>query len=126
SAMPSSRIMSDFVLPPLETASIDWHGDTPVAGDYGDSYFMPGHGIEESGAVFIRASELEQRFRALPADGVFVIGETGFGTGLNALLAADCFERHAPAQARLHYYSAELHPLARRDLDRALSHWPAL
>ncbi len=118
--------MADFVLPPLETAIIDWHGDTPFANHYGDSYFMPGQGIDESQSVFIEASDLPRRFSALPDNGLFVIGETGFGTGLNALLAADCFERHAPPQGRLHYFSAELHPLTRRDLAHALSHWPAL
>lgn len=120
------NIMADFVLPPLKTATIDWQGDTPFADDYGDSYFMPGRGVEESHAVFIEASDLARRFSMLPGDGLFSIGETGFGTGLNALLAADCFERHAPAQARLHYFSTELHPLTRRDLAHALSHWPAL
>lgn len=118
--------MTDFVLPPLQTAKIDWRGNTPFAGAYGDSYFMPGRGVEESRAVFIEPSELPRRFAELPDDGVFVIGETGFGTGLNALLAADCFERHAPASARLHYCSAELHPLTVEDLARAVSHWPEL
>lgn len=124
-ALPQN-IMADFILPPLETATVDWHGDTPFAGDYGDSYFMPGRGVDESKTVFIDASDLPRRFSALPDDGLFVIGETGFGTGLNALLAADCFERYAPARARLHYFSAELHPLTRHDLAYALSRWPAL
>lgn len=118
--------MMDFILPPLQPAKIDWQGDTPFAGDYDDSYFMPGRGPAESTAVFIEASELPGRFAALPDDGLFVIGETGFGTGLNALLAAECFERHAPPSAHLHYYSAELHPLTRDDLARAASHWPGL
>lgn len=118
--------MSDFTLPPLEPARIDWQNDTPYAAPYGDSYFMPGCGVAESRAVFIEASGLPRRFADLPGDGVFVVGETGFGTGLNALLAADCFERHAPATAHLHFYSAELHPLSGEDLARALWHWPEL
>jgi len=118
--------MSDFTLPPLKPAAIDWQGTTPYAADYGDSYFMPGHGVAESKAVFIEASDLPRRFAALPDDGLFVIGETGFGTGLNALLTAESFKQHAPATARLHYYSAELHPLSQEDLAVALSHWPEL
>lgn len=118
--------MTDFILPPLATARIDWQGDTPFAHDYGDSYFMPGRGVAESLAVFVEASKLQQRFATLPGDGLFVIGETGFGTGLNALLTANCFERHAPPSARLHYYSADLHPLSQADLCRAVSHWPEL
>ncbi|RFF27190.1 MULTISPECIES: FAD-dependent 5-carboxymethylaminomethyl-2-thiouridine(34) oxidoreductase MnmC [unclassified Wenzhouxiangella] len=118
--------MSDFTLSAIEPAQIDWQGDTPHASPYGDSYFMPGHGMAESRAVFIEASDLARRFVALPGDGVFVVGETGFGTGLNALLTAECFARHAPATAHLHFYSAELHPLPREDLARGLSHWPEL
>ncbi len=118
--------MPDFILPALETAKIDWRDDTPFAPEYGDSYFMPGRGMAESAAVFVEASDLPRRFAQLPEDGLFVIGETGFGTGLNALLAADCFDRHAPASARLHIYSAECHPLTREDLARAASHWPQL
>ena len=118
--------MRDFTLPSLRTARIDWQEDTPFAADYGDSYYMPGHGVAESRAVFIEASNLPRRFSELPDDGLFVLGETGFGTGLNALLAAECFDRHAPASARLHIYSAELHPLSREDLARAIANWPEL
>jgi len=116
----------DFTLLPIQPAVVEWQGDTPFAPDYGDRYYMPGRGPAESRAVFIEASELPRRFAALPDDGLFVIGETGFGTGLNALLAADCFERHAPASAHLHIHSAEMHPLSGKDLARALSHWPDL
>ncbi len=118
--------MRDFTLPPLREARIDWQGDTPFAEDFGDSYFMPGHGAAESRAVFVDASMLPQRFAELPDDGLFVVGETGFGTGLNALLAADCFTRFAPPSARMHFVSAELHPLSRGDLAFAHSQWPEL
>jgi len=118
--------MADFILPALKPAKVDWQGDTPFARDYDDSYFMPGRGVEESRTVFIEASDLPRRFAALPDDGLFVLGETGFGTGLNVLLVAEYFERHAPPTARLHVYSAELHPLTRSDLARALAHWPEL
>lgn len=118
--------MSDFTLPPLEPAEIEWRDDTPYAATYGDSYFMPGRGLAESQAVFIDASGLSCRFAALPRDAVFVVGETGFGTGLNALLTTECFEKRAPVSACLHFYSAELHPLSSADLARALSHWPEL
>jgi len=113
-------------LPPVQTARVDWQGTTPWAVDYADSYFMPEQGPAESQAVFIEASDLPRRFAALPPGGLFVIGETGFGTGLNALLAADCFAHRAPPLTHLHYYSAELHPLSKADLARAVSHWPEL
>lgn len=55
-----------------------------------------------------------------------MIGETGFGTGLNMLCAWVCFEQHAPANARLHLLSTEKFPLAREALEQALSAWPSL
>lgn len=118
--------MQSFTSDPIRPARIDWQADTPFALDYGDSYFMPGRGPEESRAVFIDASGLPERFSALPGDGLFVIGEIGFGTGLNLLLAAESFLSHAPPGARLHLYSAELHPLLRDDLARAVGQWHAL
>ena len=107
-------------------ASIDFRDSTPVSTEFADSYFMPGQGLAESQSVFIEASHLAERFGALNDDELFVIGETGFGTGLNCLLAARCFNQHAPACARLHLVSAELHPLTPADLVRALGAWPEL
>ena len=103
---------------PIRPAKVDWQGQTPTSVSHGDSYFMPGHGLAESQAVFIDASRLAARFAALPAWSRFVIGETGFGTGLNLLLAARCFLDHAPADAYLDLFTAELHPLRLDDLAR--------
>lgn len=118
--------MSDFIPSALSPASVIWQGNTAHAPDYGDSYFMPGRGVEESEAVFLQANHLAARFSALPADGLFVIGETGFGTGLNALLSARCFARHAPPGAQLRFVSTELHPLSIADLAQAHCLWPEL
>ncbi len=111
---------------PIVPASIKFDHDTPVSDKYSDAYFMPGQGLAETRVVFIEANRLAERFRALDDDEYFVIGETGFGTGLNCLLAARCFAEHAPAEARLHLVSAELHPLQSSDLTRALDQWPEL
>lgn len=111
---------------PITPAKLEWDGNTPAAPDFGDHYFSRGQGLAESEAVFIQGNHLTARFAALPADGLFVIGETGFGTGLNLLLAADCFDQHAPASARLQLMSVERHPLKPSDLERACSHWPEL
>jgi tRNA 5-methylaminomethyl-2-thiouridine biosynthesis bifunctional protein len=116
----------DFTLAPIRSARLDWHDGTPFACDYGDSYFMLGRGREESRAVFIEGNDLPARFAALPSEAVFVIGETGFGTGLNCLLAANSFLERAPRDATLQLYSAEFHPLTRQDLATALALWPEL
>ena len=55
-----------------------------------------------------------------------MIGETGFGTGLNFLCAWQLFEQHAVAGARLHFVSVEKYPLSLPDLQRALALWPEL
>ena len=116
----------NLTLPPIQPARIIWSEDTPVSEHFGDHYFSAGQGPAESQCVFIEANALAERFAGLGTDSVFVIGETGFGTGLNCLLAARAFQEHAPLGARLHLLSTELHPLDRKDLERALNQWPEL
>lgn len=116
----------DFV--PLSNALIDWQQGVPVASEFADPYFSRDNGCEETDHVFINGNQLARRFSELPARALFVIGETGFGTGLNFFRAVECFLQHAPADARLHFVSTEKHPLTRGDLQRALQQWshPAL
>lgn len=118
--------MSLPTFPPIQPANIDWQDNVPVASDYNDPYFSRQDGMAESRYVFLEGNRLAERFRDMQADQYFVIGETGFGTGLNCLLAAQQFLEVAPAGARLHLVSVEKHPLNRNDLQTALSHWPAL
>ncbi|MCC5864839.1 MAG: bifunctional tRNA (5-methylaminomethyl-2-thiouridine)(34)-methyltransferase MnmD/FAD-dependent 5-carboxymethylaminomethyl-2-thiouridine(34) oxidoreductase MnmC [Wenzhouxiangella sp.] len=111
---------------PIRTAEVEFAGSTPMSARHRDSYFMPGQGLAESWKVFIEANALPARFARLLAGEVFSIGETGFGTGLNMLLAARCFLDKARPNTRLHLQSAELHPLKKSDLTRALNDWPEL
>ncbi len=113
-------------LEPITPARVDFDGSTPFAPDFADHYFMAGQGQAEAEQVFLGANRLAQRFSGLQAGELMVVGETGFGSGLNLLMAARCFQRHAPPGCRLHWISAELHPLGRADLARALSAWPDL
>ncbi|WP_275286286.1 bifunctional tRNA (5-methylaminomethyl-2-thiouridine)(34)-methyltransferase MnmD/FAD-dependent 5-carboxymethylaminomethyl-2-thiouridine(34) oxidoreductase MnmC [Halomonas elongata] len=121
-------------LPPLAgltRAHLDWRSDdggedAPHSSDFDDVYFSRHDGRAETEHVFLEANRLPERFRAWSEDRPFVIGETGFGTGLNMLCAWACFDAHAPASARLHLISTELYPLDRRDLARALDAWPDL
>ncbi|NDY95919.1 bifunctional tRNA (5-methylaminomethyl-2-thiouridine)(34)-methyltransferase MnmD/FAD-dependent 5-carboxymethylaminomethyl-2-thiouridine(34) oxidoreductase MnmC [Wenzhouxiangella limi] len=111
---------------PIQPAVIDWQDQTPRSLAYQDSYSMPGRSVAESRSVFIEANRLPERFAGLGARALFVIGETGFGSGLNVLLAARCFLDHAPPDARLDLFSAELHPLTPPDLIRAQPEAPEL
>jgi tRNA 5-methylaminomethyl-2-thiouridine biosynthesis bifunctional protein len=108
-------------------AQLDWDEQgQPLSRSFGDVYFSRASGLEETRHVFLAHNRLAERFAALTENGRLVIGETGFGTGLNFLCAWQQFEQTAPAGARLHFVSVEKYPLARADLERALALWPEL
>lgn len=109
----------------VTAARLDWRADTPVASDFADVYFSVDGGSAEARFVFLDGNRLPERFAA-GGFRRFVIGETGFGTGLNFLVAADEFLRRAPAAATLHFVSVEKFPLTGSDLARAHAHWPEL
>jgi tRNA 5-methylaminomethyl-2-thiouridine biosynthesis bifunctional protein len=113
--------------PVLPHAQLDWddHG-RPRSRVFDDVYFSDQSGLEETRYVFLEQNRLAERFAALSASGRLVIGETGFGTGLNFLCAWQLFEQHAVAGARLHFVSVEKYPLSPADLQRALALWPEL
>ena len=118
--------MTTTIFAPILPADLDWQGDIPVARDYDDPYFSRQDGIAESRYVFLNGNRLPERFSTLSSGQLFVVGETGFGTGLNCLLAAQCFLQTAPPQAHLHLVSVEKHPLTLKDMRTALAHWPEL
>ncbi|TFY88937.1 bifunctional tRNA (5-methylaminomethyl-2-thiouridine)(34)-methyltransferase MnmD/FAD-dependent 5-carboxymethylaminomethyl-2-thiouridine(34) oxidoreductase MnmC [Pseudomonas kairouanensis] len=112
---------------PITHAQLDWDDQgRPHSRVFDDVYFSDQSGLEETRYVFLEQNRLQVRFAALPADGRLVIGETGFGTGLNFLCAWQLFEQHAVAGARLHFVSVEKYPLSHADLQRALALWPEL
>jgi tRNA 5-methylaminomethyl-2-thiouridine biosynthesis bifunctional protein len=113
--------------PVLPHAQLDWDDQgRPRSRVFDDVYFSDQSGLEETRYVFLQQNDLRDRFAALPASGRLVIGETGFGTGLNFLCAWQLFEQHAVAGARLHFVSVEKYPLSTSDLQRALALWPQL
>lgn len=124
--MTTSPAVDVAMKPTCTAAQLDWtESGHPLSRAFGDVYFAE-HGLAESRHVFIEQNELPSRFASLPEDGRLVIGETGFGTGLNFLCAWQCFAAAAPAGARLHFVSVEKYPLTRADLARALALWPEL
>ncbi len=112
---------------PITHAQLDWDDQgRPHSRVFDDVYFSDQSGLEETRYVFLEQNRLQERFAALSAGGRLVIGETGFGTGLNFLCAWQLFEQHAVAGARLHFVSVEKYPLSHADLQRALALWPEL
>ncbi len=117
--------MSDHI--PGEPAAIEWGPDgQPVSTLFDDVYFSRVDGLAETRHVFLQHNRLSGRFAALAAGSRFVIGETGFGTGLNFLAAWRLWQQQAPDDAELHYLSVEKYPLDRCQLQRALALWPEL
>jgi len=112
---------------PSTHAQIDWDDQgRPHSRQYDDVYFSKNEGIEETQHVFLEQNRLRERFAALAPYSCLVIGETGFGTGMNFYCAWQLFAEHAPAEARLHFVSVEKYPLTRDDLSRAVKLWPEL
>ncbi|AZE56481.1 tRNA (5-methylaminomethyl-2-thiouridylate)-methyltransferase [Pseudomonas synxantha] len=111
----------------ISHAQIDWDDQgRPRSRVFDDVYFSDQSGLAETRYVFLEQNRLQERFAALGEGGRLVIGETGFGTGLNFLCAWQLFEQQAPAGARLHFVSVEKYPLSHADLQRALTLWPEL
>lgn len=97
---------------------------TPESRLFDDIYFSRKDGVAESNYVFIHHNDLPTRFSQLADHEQFLIAETGFGSGLNFLLAADLFLRTAPKNAHLYFVSFEKYPLKYADLAKILSYWP--
>ncbi|MEG0858053.1 MAG: bifunctional tRNA (5-methylaminomethyl-2-thiouridine)(34)-methyltransferase MnmD/FAD-dependent 5-carboxymethylaminomethyl-2-thiouridine(34) oxidoreductase MnmC [Pseudomonas sp.] len=108
-------------------AQIDWDDQgRPHSRQFDDIYFSKDQSLEETRHVFIDQNDLRQRFSAMAPDQCLVIGETGFGTGLNFFCAWQLFSECANPDARLHFVSVEKYPLSHADLTRALALWPEL
>lgn len=108
----------------IENARLRWEDGVPVAEVFDDFYFNTDGGVEESEHVFLAGNQLEQRFQALQSQHTFVIGETGFGSGLNFFTTRKLWLRCAPADAQLHYLAFEKYPLSLVDMETLLQHWP--
>lgn len=101
--------------------SFNSEGD-PKSISFEDGYYSSDNGIDESRYVFIDGNRLESRFEASDFSN-FTIGELGFGTGLNFLLASRHFLQHAKPGTRLHYWSVDRFPLTLEQLAQALARW---
>ena len=106
-----------------ETPPLSWLGDIPVSTRFADTYFSQQGGLEESRAVFLAGCGLPGAWAGKPR---YYLGETGFGTGLNALALWQCWRQHRPANGRLVMLSIEAYPLAVEDARRAHAAFPGL
>lgn len=115
----------------IQSAKIHYNDQgTPVSDLFGDVYFSNESGLEETQYVFLQQNGLPERWLHHPA-AYFHIIETGFGTGLNFLLAWSNFRQaltQDPAMRcqRLYFSSFEKYPITKADLELALRQWPSL
>lgn len=111
----------------ISPANLSWDDQgQPRSIDFEDLYFSAENGLEETRYVFLKGNDLAERWRNLTENANFVICETGFGSGLNLLAAAQLWNACAPERAQMHFISTELYPMRVQDLKRALALWPEL
>lgn len=96
---------------PTPDLTIDEAG-TVRSASFGDVYFSREGGAAETDHVFLRGNDLPQRWEKQDS---FTIGELGFGTGLNFLVAMETFLK-TNAHGRLHFFSVEKFPLTKAQL----------
>ncbi|PKH24454.1 bifunctional tRNA (5-methylaminomethyl-2-thiouridine)(34)-methyltransferase MnmD/FAD-dependent 5-carboxymethylaminomethyl-2-thiouridine(34) oxidoreductase MnmC [Enterobacterales bacterium CwR94] len=117
--------------PAVEHATLRWNEQgTPVSRVFDDVYFSNQNGLAETRYVFLGGNDIPARFITHDRS-LFIVAETGFGTGLNFLAlwqAFHAFRQQNPCHAltRLHFISTEKFPLNRDDLRAAHAHWPEL
>lgn len=100
----------------------------PYCQRFDDIYFDSESGTEQSDFVFIQKNQIKHRLAA--AEKAFTIAETGFGTGLNFLLALQAYQEVQQSLGRqitpLHFISVEKYPLSKKQLEKSLSILPQL
>ncbi len=100
----------------LQNANISFNSQgTPVSEAFDDVYFSNDDGVAETQYVFIDGNDIRDKWRK-HEQSHFVIGETGFGTGLNIMLIMQQFAEFTHANPmhrlkKLHVISFEKYPL---------------
>jgi len=109
---------------PDDPSPLAWSDDgQPRSKLYDDVYYSAQDGLAEARAVFLEGCGLPEAWRGRKR---FVVGELGFGTGLNVLALVALWARARPPGAVLHVFSVEAHPIGADDARRALARWPEL
>ena len=108
-------------------APIKWRDNVAYSTLFDDIFFSQASGIKEKRYVFHQHNNLADRFARLNAGEIFVIGESGFGSGLNFLTTLQLWRSiQSTEHSSLHFISFEKYPLAPNDLKRIVSQFPEL
>lgn len=92
----------------------------PRSTEFDDVYFSADGGPEETLHVFLNGNNLPQAWQGREN---FTIGETGYGTGLNFLLAWELFDKTADKGAFLDFVSVEKFPMSAEEIRGGLGPW---
>lgn len=92
----------------------------PVSREFDDVYFSADDGLAESRHVFLAGNHLPRSWKDKD---YFTIAETGFGTGLNFLVAWERFEETTEPHQKLHFISIEKYPLDAEEILLHLQPW---
>jgi tRNA 5-methylaminomethyl-2-thiouridine biosynthesis bifunctional protein len=120
--------MSEAPSPPsplfAAISPVVWGADgVPRSRLFDDVYFSTADGLAESRAVFLAGCGLPEAWRERKT---FVVGELGFGSGLNILALLALWRETREPDARLHIFSVEAYPMPAEDARLALSAWPEI
>jgi tRNA U34 5-methylaminomethyl-2-thiouridine-forming methyltransferase MnmC len=103
-------------LPVQHSIRFDENG-APISTLFEDPFFSRRDGPAETAHTFHGGNGLPERWAGCSG---FVIGETGFGTGLNLIETIALWRACALPEAQLHYVSLEAFPLAKSDIGASL------
>jgi tRNA 5-methylaminomethyl-2-thiouridine biosynthesis bifunctional protein len=106
---------------PPDSDVLSWTPQGPRSTLFGDIYFSSLDGLAEARAVFLQGCGLPDAWAGRRR---FVVGELGFGTGLNIVALLDLWSRTRPPGGRLKIFSIEAYPLSQAAAARALNAWP--
>ncbi len=107
-----------------QSEKLEWiDGDMPFSTLFGDHFYARQDGRAETAYVFLQQNDLPERW--LNGDD-FVIGELGFGTGLNLFETWRQWIEKRRAEQSLTFVSFEAFPMAPDAMLQAISRWPDL
>jgi tRNA 5-methylaminomethyl-2-thiouridine biosynthesis bifunctional protein len=109
------------MLKTIVPATLDFKDGVPYSAAYGDIYHSADGGPGQARHVFLQGCGLPE---AWASRSLFVMLETGFGTGLNFLTTWAAWRADPARPARLHFLSVEKHPFRADDLARLHAQWP--
>lgn len=98
-------------------------GDMPFSETFGDHFYARHDGRDECGHVFMAGNGIPACWRGVET---FVIGELGFGTGLNFLETWRQWKDLREPDQMLHFVSFEGYPMPESAIAKAIARWPVL